>query len=150
MIPPDQEIYEVEQRIAMRRAQVARNSKEVSHRAVQKLASPIALIAAAGLGFLLVRSVARKRKEAEHPKRRQSDHTKAAKATGLAGLLTPIAMWVIRAQWGSPAQAAQFFLQKYQKRSQRRPAAAPPVPLRAVPTGVPPPRVSPRRDMARS
>ena len=35
MIPPDQEIYEVEQRIAMRRAQVARNSKEVGNRAVQ-------------------------------------------------------------------------------------------------------------------
>ena len=95
MIPPDQEIYEVEQRIAMRRAQVARNSKEVGNRAKQKLASPIALIAAAGLGFLLVRGVAKKRKELEHPKRRQGDHTKAAKVTGLAGLLMPIAMWLI-------------------------------------------------------
>ena len=145
MIPPDQEIYEVEQRIAMRRAQVARNSKEVGNRAVQKLASPLALIAAAGLGFVLVRGVAKKRKEREHPKRRQSDHTKAAKATGLAGLLMPIAMWLIRAQWGSPAQAAQFLLEKYQKRSERKPAAVPSPALRVVP----PPRVSPRRDMAR-
>ena len=145
MIPPDQEIYEVEQRIAMRRAQVARNSKEVSNRAIQKLASPIALIAAAGLGFLLVRGVARKRKEPEHPKRRQSDHTKAAKATGLAGLLMPFAIWLIRAQWGSPVQAAQFFLQKYQKRTQSKPVAVPSPQLRVVP----PPRVSPRRDMAR-
>ena len=142
MIPPDQEIYEVEQRIAMRRAQVARNSKEVSNRAKQKLASPIALIAAAGLGFLLVRGVAKKRK---HPKRRQGDHTKAAKVTGLAGLLMPIAMWLIRAQWGSPVQAAQFFLEKYQKRSERKPAAVASPALRVVP----PPRVSPRRDMAR-
>lgn len=149
MIPPDQEIYEVEQRIAMRRAQVARNSKEVGNRAVQKLASPVALIAAAGLGFVFVRGVAKKRKEREHPKRRQSDHTKAAKVTGLAGLLMPFAMWLIRAQWGSPVQAAQFFLEKYQKRSERKPAAVPPVPLRAVQTRVPPPRVSPRRDMAR-
>ncbi len=145
MIPPDQEIYEVEQRIAMRRAQVARNSKEVSHRAIQKLASPLALIAAAGLGFVLVRGVAKKRKEPEHPQRRQSDHTKAAKATGLAGLIMPIAMWMIRARWGSPVQAAQFFLQKYQKRSERKPAAMPSPALRVVPTA----RVSPRRDMAR-
>jgi hypothetical protein len=146
MIPPDQEIYEVEQRIAIRRAQVARNSKEVSHRAIQKLASPLALIAAAGLGFVLVRGVAKKRKEPEHPQRRQSDHTKAAKATGLAGLIMPIAMWMIRAQWGSPVQAAQFFLQKYQKRGKAKPVAVPSPALRVVP---PPPRVSPRRDMAR-
>lgn len=145
MIPPDQEIYEVEQRIAMRRAQVARNSKEVSHRAKQKLASPLALIAAAGLGFVLVRGVAKKRQEPEHPQRRQSDHTKAAKATGLAGLIMPIAMWMIRARWGSPVQAAQFFLQKYQKRSERKPRAVPSPALRVVP----PPRVSPRSDMAR-
>jgi hypothetical protein len=145
MIPPDQEIYEVEQRIAMRRAQVGRHSKEVGSRAMQKLASPAALIAAAGLGFVLAGGFASKRKEPEHPQRRKSDHTKAAKATGLAGLLMPVAMWLIRARWGSPVQAAQFFLEKYQKRGQRKPAAVPPPPLRVVP----PPRVSPRRDMAR-
>ena len=145
MIPPDQEIYEVEQRIAMRRGQVARNARVAKDRAVQKLASPVALIAAAALGFV-VAGFARKRKVPEHPQRRKSDHTKAAKATGLAGLLMPVAMWMIRAQWGSPVQAAQFFLEKYQKRSQRKPAAVPSPALRVVPT----PRVSPRRDMARS
>ena len=149
MIPPDQEIYEVEQRIAMRRAQVARNARVAKEGAMQKLASPVALIAAAGLGFIVAGGFAKKRKEPEHPQRRKSDHTKAAKATGLAGLLMPIAMWMIRARWGSPVQAAQFFLEKYQKRSQRK-AAVPGAPtLRAVPTRVPPPRVSPRRDMAR-
>ena len=145
MIPPDQEIYEVEQRIAMRRAQVARNARVAKEGAMQKLASPVALIAAAGLGFIVAGGFARKRKEPEHPQRRKSDHTKAAKATGLVGLLMPIAMWMIRAQWGSPVKAAQFFLGKYQKRSQRKPAAVPAAPLRVVP----PPRVSPRRDMAR-
>ena len=116
MIPPDQEIYEVEQRIAMRRAQVARNSKEVGNRAVQKLASPVALIAAAGIGFLLANSFARRKKEPPHPERRKSDHAKAAKATGLAGILTTGAMWVIKAKYGSPVNAAQALLQKFSSR----------------------------------
>jgi hypothetical protein len=140
MIPPDQEIYEVEQRIAMRRAQVARNARVAKDRTVQKLASPVALIAAAGLGFVLASGFAKKRKEPEHPQRRKSDHTKAAKATGLVGLAMPLAMWFIRAQYGSPFQAAQALLQKYQNRKQAAPARV---------TAPPPPRVSPRRDMAR-
>jgi hypothetical protein len=139
MIPPDQEIYEVEQRIAMRRAQLARNARVAKERIVQKLASPVALIAAAGLGFVLASGFAKKRKEPPHPERRKSDHTKAAKATGLVGLAMPIAMWFIRAQYGSPFQAAQALLQKYQMRKQAAPARV----------TVPPPRVSPRRDMAR-
>lgn len=139
MIPPDQEIYEVEQRIAMRRAQLVRHSKEAGKRAMQTLVSPVALIAAAGLGFVLAGGFSKKRKEPPHPERRKSDHTKAAKATGLVGLATPLAMWFIRAQWGSPFAAAQALLQKYQKGKATTPA-------RVV---VPPPRVSPRRDMAR-
>ena len=118
MIPPDQEIYEVERRIALRRSQVARHARETGNRALQTLASPAALGAAALLGFLVAGGFARRKKEPPHPERRKSDHTKAAKATGLAGLLTTAAMWFIRAQYGSPAQAAHTLLQKFQKRKQ--------------------------------
>jgi hypothetical protein len=38
MIPPDHEIYEVERRIALRRAQFTRHSKEAGTRALQALA----------------------------------------------------------------------------------------------------------------
>ena len=134
MIPPDKEIFEVEQRIALRRKQLARHTREASQRTMQALASPVALIAAAGLGFVLAGGFSKKRKEPPHPERRKSDHTKAAKATGLAGILTPLAMWFIRAQYGSPVALAQSLLAKYQKRAQ---------------TTAPPPPVSPRRDMAR-
>ena len=103
MIPPDQELFEVEQRLALRRTQLKRHAGEAGTRALQALASPVALIAAAGLGFLAANSFARRR-EPPHPERRKSDHTKAAKATGLAGLLTTGAMWFIRAQYGSPVQ----------------------------------------------
>jgi hypothetical protein len=114
MIPPDQEIYEVEQRIASRRSQVVRHSKEAGTRTLQALASPAALIGAAALGFFAAAAVAKRQQKPKHPERRKSDHMKAAKATGLAGILLPAAMWFVKAQWGSPVAAAQAVLQKFQ------------------------------------
>jgi hypothetical protein len=116
MIPPDQEIFEVEKRIALRRAQLKRHASDAGTRATQALASPIALIAAAGIGFLLASSFARRRKEPPHPERRKSDHVKAAKATGFAGILGTGAMWLIKAKYGSPVNAAQALLQKFSSR----------------------------------
>jgi hypothetical protein len=136
MIPPDQEIFEVEQRLALRRTQLKRHAGEARRRAMQALASPVALIAAAGLGFLAANSFARRHREPPHPERRKSDHTKAAKATGLAGLLTTAAMWFIRAQYGSPVRAAQTLLEKFKGRKASTSApsdvrSAPPSSLRA-------------------
>lgn len=116
MIPPDKEIYEVEQRIALRRSQLVRHSKEAGGRAMQKLASPAALIGAAVLGFFVASALAKREQKPKHPERRKSDHTKAAKATGLVGILLPAAMWFVRAQWGSPVAAAQAVLGKFQSR----------------------------------
>ena len=115
MIPPDQEIYEVESRIASRRAQVKKHAREAGTRSLQTLASPPALIAAAALGFIAAAAFARQQKP-PHPERRKSDHTKAAKATGLVGMLLPAAMWIVRAQWGSPARAAQLLMEKMSKK----------------------------------
>ena len=116
MIPPDQEIFEVEQRLAAQRARLKQGVVDARKRAVQGLASPLALIAAAGLGFVLANSFARRRREPPHPERRKSDHLKAAKATGFAGLLTTGAMWFIRLKYGSPVQFAQTLLQSFQSR----------------------------------
>jgi hypothetical protein len=116
MIPPDREIFEVEQRIALRRAQLGRHSREASSRALRALASPVALAAAAALGFFAAGGFSRREKEPPHPERRKSDHLKAAKATGLAGLLTTGAMWFIKAQYGSPVHFAQVLLEKFQRR----------------------------------
>ena len=116
MIPPDQEIYEVEQRIAMRRAQLGRHTREARTRAMHALASPWALGIAAGIGFLAAYRFTKKQQKPKHPERRKSDHTKAAKATGLAGLLMPVAMWLVKMQWGSPVGAAQMLLEKWNKR----------------------------------
>jgi hypothetical protein len=117
MIPPDHEIFEVEQRIAARRSRVRQEATAAGRRAMQKLSSPTALIGAAALGFLVAGGLARRDREPPHPERRKSDHTKAAKATGLAGVLMTGAMWVIKARYGSPVQLAQVLLEKFQKRN---------------------------------
>ena len=122
MIPPDNEIFEVERRIALRRSQLARHSREAGQRTLQALASPAALIGAAALGFFVASAVSRREQKPKHPERRKSDHTKAAKATGLAGVLLPAAMWFVRAQWGSPVNAAQAVLARLQR---KKPAVSP-------------------------
>jgi hypothetical protein len=123
MIPPDKEIYQVEQRIALRRTQLGRHSREAGNRALQTLASPVALIGAAALGFFAAGGLSRRKKEPPHPERRKSDHTKAAKATGIAGLVIPAAMWFIKAQYGSPVHMAQVMFEKFQNR--KRPTSPP-------------------------
>jgi hypothetical protein len=116
MIPPDHEIFEVEQRIAARRSRVRQEAAAAGRRTMQKLSSPAALIGAAALGFLVAGGLGRRDRERPHPERRKSDHTKAAKATGLAGVLMTGAMWLIKAKYGSPVHLAQVMLEKFQKR----------------------------------
>ncbi len=125
MIPPDQEIFDVESRIAARRAQLARHSKEAGTRAMRALASPWALGAAALVGFLAAGGLSRKPKQPPHPERRKEDHLKAAKATGIAGMLMPAAMWLIKMKWGSPVAAAQAVIGKIQQRKKSKPSPRP-------------------------
>jgi len=127
MIPPDKEIFEVENRIAARRARFRHVSRDTGRRTLQLMTSPGALIAAAALGFVVAGGFARREKKPEHPERRKADHLKAAKATGIVGTLLTGAMWVIRAQYGSPTRFAQAMLEKFQTKKKA---------------------VSPRRDMA--
>jgi hypothetical protein len=115
VIPPDHEIFEVEARIAARRAMVAQHVREAGNVALRKLASPGALISAAVLGFFVGGGLTRKQQKPSHPERRKSDHVKAAKATGIVGALTTGAMWLIRAKYGSPVRFAQVMLEKFQK-----------------------------------
>jgi hypothetical protein len=124
VIPPDREVFEVEQRIAMRRAQFAARSREASARAMQALASPLALAAAVAVGFFVGGAFVRRNQRPPHPERRKTDHVKAAKRTGIAGMLLPAAMWLVRAQWGSPARAAQALLENLGKRKAQRRSAA--------------------------
>lgn len=117
MIPPDQEIYEVEQRLAHRRHEVELLTKETGHRTMQAMSSPGALVGAAVVGFFAGGAVL-KRRQHPRPHRRKADK---AKATGIAGLLMTGAMWGIRAKFGSPVGLAQFLLAKWQQRRAAQP-----------------------------
>jgi H+/gluconate symporter-like permease len=123
MIPPDQEIYEVERRIAERRHRVEAIVRQSARAALQTLTSPWTLAGAAVIGFLVAGGVQRK-----HEHRAVSRQTKqGAKAGGIASLAMAAATWIIKSQFGSPAAMAQFFLSKVK----RQPAQ----PVRASPRG---------------
>src|SRR6202008_2776477 len=109
-------IFEVERRIALRRERVRTRAREAAARARQALASPAALIGAAAVGFIPPRAVPGPQQKPPLPGRRKSDHLKGARARGFAGLILPAAMWLVRAQWGSPVRAAQALLEKMNMR----------------------------------
>ena len=120
MIPPDKEIYEVEERIARRRHNVEYVARESGRRAFIALTSPGALIGAAILGFLAGGGVGKKKVHYVE-RRREDNKAKAAKATGIAGVLMSGAMFFVRQQFGSPVGLAQFILSKVQSRRQSSP-----------------------------
>lgn len=124
MIPPDREIYEVEQRIAERRHRVEAVARQSGQAALRTLTSPWALGAAAVLGFLAAGGIMRRH---EHRATLSRSEKKAAKVGGLASVAMAAASWIIKAQFGSPAALAQFVMSKVKRQ--------PPQPVRASPRG---------------
>ena len=136
MIPPDQEIYEVEKRIAERRGRVERAFRETGRQAVRALTSPWALGAAAVLGFFVAGGMRlRHRREAA-----MAQATRPASKTGAVSSLAMAALtWFIKSQFGSPVEMARFALSKVKRRK------APPT---LAPSAVPD-RLRPRLDALR-
>jgi hypothetical protein len=133
MIPPDEEIYEVEKRIAERRQRVERAFRETGRQTLRSLTAPWALAGAALLGFLVAGGVRRQHRDAHvDPSTR-----KAAKASTLSSVAMAVATWVIKSQFGSPVEMARFFMGRLKSRK-KAPLAAP------APSGVPD-RLRPRR-----
>jgi len=124
MIPPDEEIYEVEKRIAERRHRVEAVARQSGRAAVKTLTSPWALAGAAAIGFLVARGVLRRHQQPARVERRAKT---AAKAGGIASVAMAAVAWLIRSQFGSPVAMAQFFLSKVKKQ--------PAQPVRASPRG---------------
>ena len=146
MIPPDQEIYEVEKRIAERRSRVEAAFKATGRQTLRALSSPWALAAAGIAGFLLAGGL-------RHIRRRDSHVEPSKKAAGKASTMSSIAMagatWLIKSQFGSPLDMARFFIDKAKSRRQdkeSRPAQRlPATPPRS--SGVPD-RLRPKRRQA--
>lgn len=120
MIPPDQEIYEVEKRIADRRHRVEAAARSAGRQALRTLGSPWVLAGAAVLGFLAAGGIKRK-----HESRGAAlSHETKEKAKGgvIASLGMAALTWFIKAQFGSPMAMAQYFLAKIRKEDHTQPS----------------------------
>lgn len=112
----DDEIYEVEERLARRRAELPRVARATGRSAMHRLASPAGLAAAAALGFLAGGGFGRNRNHPVKPvveRRKQKEQTKGI---AIGSLAMSAAIALIKAQFGTPAEMARVLLQKIQSR----------------------------------
>ena len=124
MIPPDQDIYEVEKRIADRRQRVETFAKQTGRATLRALTSPGALVGAAVLGFIVAGGWQRKQ-EPRYQRHMSYSDKKAAKASVWSGLGMTALTWFIKSQFGGPVDMAKFFLAKVQARKQPAPMTSP-------------------------
>lgn len=111
----DDEIYEVEQRLTRRRAEIPRVARAAGRSALDKVASPAGLAVAVALGFLAGGGL--RRKATRLPERRVEERrqeTEKKKGIAIGSLLMSGAIALIRAQYGSPFGMAQALLEKFQ------------------------------------
>lgn len=116
MIPPDQEIYEVEKRIAERRTRVEAAFKATGRQTLRALTSPWALGGAALLGFLIAGGVRLRHSHADT--HIDPSTKKAAKASTISSIAMAAATWLIKSQFGSPVEMARFFIGKVRSRKE--------------------------------
>ena len=116
----DDDIREIEERLAARRHRIARTARLARHVAVRKVVSPTGLLTAVGIGFLTTVGLFRRKKvEAQRLRRRRND-VKAGKLAGLASLVASAGFALVRSQLGSPLEMAQFVASKIRRMQERR------------------------------
>lgn len=115
----DDEIREVEVRLASEREALFHGAEHLSHSAKCLAASPKGLLAAAVVGFLIGELTRPRRSPARHD---QSSVT--PKAVGLGGVLGGVALALVRAQFGSPLGMGKAAFEYAAARWRSRAAAA--------------------------
>jgi hypothetical protein len=114
----DAEIYEVEQRLQLREASIKHDARELRTRSAKALMSPVSIVAAVALGFLVAGGIGRRRARAKMPA--VSQETKEqTKGFALGGLLLTAATWLIRSQFGGPVGLAQYVVSKVRRNETR-------------------------------
>jgi hypothetical protein len=117
----DDEIYEVEQRLTRRRAEIPRVARAAGRSALDKVASPAGLAVAVAVGFIAGGGL--RRGGARLPERRKEERrqdTQKKKGIAVGSLLMSGAVALIRAQYGSPFGMAQALLGKLQSPKTRQ------------------------------
>lgn len=112
----DQEIYEIEQRLHRREASLKATAQLTKQRSVKALMSPVSIVAAVALGFLVAGGVGR-RAGAPAVSRRTKER---GKGFAVGGLLMTAATWFIRNQFGGPVGLANFVVHKIRNKNQNR------------------------------
>jgi hypothetical protein len=114
----DAEIFAVEQRLHMREASLKRNASQVKTRGIKALMSPVSIVGAVALGFLVAGGVGRRKARSNAPA--VSQETKEqSKGFAVGGLLMTAVTWFIKNQFGGPVGLAQFVLSKIRKGEHR-------------------------------
>lgn len=121
----DTEIREVEQRLALRKVALAHNAAVAKRRTAKALVSPLTLVGAVALGFLVAGGLARRRPGARRQPVAAQDTKEQGKGFALGTLLMTGATWFVRSQFGGPVGLAHFVLSKV-RRDRRSPATAAP------------------------
>jgi len=117
----DAEILELERRLHTREAAIRREGRELRQRGARALMSPLSIVAAIALGFVVAGSAARRR--ARQPLKyrdRRRQPKEQSKGLAIGGLAMTAATWVIKNQFGGPAGLAQFVASKVRKKENRR------------------------------
>lgn len=112
----DDEIRELERRMAWRRHEVASTARAVREQSVRKVVSPAGLALAAGIGFVATWVLLR-RPRVKVIERRHKERA-GGKLAGLASLAMPVALALLRERFGGPQELAQLVLSKVQKKKQ--------------------------------
>lgn len=114
----DAEIFELEQRLHRREDSIKRDTRALKSRTVKALMSPVSIVAALALGFLVAGGAARRKAKADAPA--VSQETKEqSKGFALGGLLMAAVTWFIKNQFGGPVGLAQFVIAKVRKNEHR-------------------------------
>jgi hypothetical protein len=111
----DEEIRELERRMAWRRHEVANAARAARNRAVSKVVSPVGLAAAAAVGFLATWAFLR-RPRVKVIERRKKERA-GGKLAGLASLAMPVALALMRERFGGPQELAHLLLSTIQKKN---------------------------------
>jgi hypothetical protein len=110
----DKEIFEIEQRLRAREALIKQTARETQQRTLKALMSPVSIVGAVALGFLVAGGVGRRRAKGPAVAEETKEQTKGF---ALGGLLMTGAMWFVRQQFGGPVGLAQFVVSKIKNRN---------------------------------
>jgi hypothetical protein len=117
----DAEIFEVEQRLHMRESSLKRNAGDLKTRTMKALMSPVSIVGAVALGFLVAGGVGRRKRAANAPA--VSKETKEqSKGFAVGGLIMTALTWFLKSQFGGPVGFARYVISKVRKDGSPAPA----------------------------